>query len=508
MLELIKITKKFGDFYALKDVNLKVGDGEVHTLLGENGAGKSTLMNILCGLYQPTSGEIIYKDCEWHMDSPLTARNIGIAMVHQHFMLIEAMTVLENIMLCGLEEKGKLLNKTAVTKKVMEIEKAYDLQVEINEKVSNLSVGMQQKVEIIKALYNDAELLILDEPTAVLTDEEAAGLFKIIEKLKANNKSVIFISHKMKEVMQISDKITVLRRGQTITTVNAKDYSPQELANLMVGEKVITRTYEKKHVDSDDELIYELKDVSYHKESKHSGLKDICLKVHKGEILGVAGVDGNGQSQLAEFFTGIAKPSEGTRIYDGKNANDFKVIDFINDGLAHIPEDRNKMGLIGDMNIKDNIVLKDLEKKRFSKGHGKFILSKKITEYSNQMKEKYDIRCSSIEEEARNLSGGNQQKVILARELERNPKFIVAMHPTRGLDIGATNFIHNSIIEARDKGIGVVVVSADIDEVIKISDRIIVMFEGKIMGEISGSTPDMDKISAMMGGKEYESINN
>lgn len=508
MLELIKITKKFGDFYALKDVNLKVGDGEVHTLLGENGAGKSTLMNILCGLYQPTSGEIIYKDCEWHMDSPLTARNIGIAMVHQHFMLIEAMTVLENIMLCGLEEKGKLLNKTAVTKKVMEIEKAYDLQVDINEKVSNLSVGMQQKVEIIKALYNDAELLILDEPTAVLTDEEAAGLFKIIEKLKANNKSVIFISHKMKEVMQISDKITVLRRGQTITTVNAKDYSPQELANLMVGEKVITRTYEKKHVDSDDELIYELKDVSYHKESKHSGLKDICLKVHKGEILGVAGVDGNGQSQLAEIFTGIAKPSEGTRIYDGKNANDFKVIDFINDGLAHIPEDRNKMGLIGDMNIKDNIVLKDLEKKRFSKGHGKFILSKKITEYSNQMKEKYDIRCSSIEEEARNLSGGNQQKVILARELERNPKFIVAMHPTRGLDIGATNFIYNSLIEARDKGIGIVVVSADIDEVIKISDRIIVMFEGKIMGEISGSTPDMDKISAMMGGKEYESINN
>jgi len=211
---------------------------------------------------------------------------------------------------------------------------------------------------------------------------------------------------------------------------------------------------------------------------------------------------------LAEILTGIAKPSEGTRIYDGKNANEFKVIDFINDGLAHIPEDRNKMGLIGDMNIKDNIVLKDLEKKRFSKGHGKFILSKKITEYSNQMKEKYDIRCSSIEEEARNLSGGNQQKVILARELERNPKFIVAMHPTRGLDIGATNFIHNSLIEARDKGIGVVVVSADIDEVIKISDRIIVMFEGKIMGEISGSTPDMDKISAMMGGKEYESINN
>lgn len=507
MLELIKITKKFGDFYALQDVDLKVGNGEVHTLLGENGAGKSTLMNILCGLYQPTSGEIIFKDCQWHMDSPQTARGIGIAMVHQHFMLIEAMTVLENIMLCALEEKGALLNKAAVTKKVLEIQKTYDLQVDLNEKISNLAVGMQQKVEIIKALYNDAELLILDEPTAVLTDEEAQGLFKIIAKLKANNKSVIFISHKMKEVMQISDKITVLRRGRTITTVNAKDYTPQELANLMVGEKVVVNTFEKKNVTGDENIIYELKHVSYHKESKHNGLNDVSLKVHRGEILGVAGVDGNGQSQLAEILTGIARPDEGVREYDGIESNDYKVIDFIKNKVSHIPEDRNKMGLVGDMNVKDNIVIKDLEGKRFSKGSGLFLMGKKITDYAAEMKEKYDIRCSSIDEEARNLSGGNQQKIILARELERDPKFIVAMHPTRGLDIGATNFIHNSLIAARDRGSGVVVVSADIDEVIKIADRIIVMFEGRIMGEVSGSAPDMDAISSMMGGKEYERVN-
>ena len=505
MLELIKITKKFGDFCALKDVDLKVGDGEVHTLLGENGAGKSTLMNILCGLYQPTSGEIIYKDCQWHMDSPQTARSIGIAMVHQHFMLIEAMTVLENIMLCELHEKGILLDKNKVKEKVLDIEKTYDLEVDINEKVSNLSVGMQQKVEIIKALYNDAELLILDEPTAVLTDEEAQGLFKIIEKLKQKNKSVIFISHKLKEVMQISDKVTVLRRGQTITTVNPSEYTAEELANLMVGQKIVSKAYTK--VEKKKDIIYELKNVSYHKNSKHSGICDINLKIHKGEILGVAGVDGNGQSQLAEILTGIQKPEEGTRWYNGEEANQYKIIDFINHGVAHIPEDRNKMGLIGDMDIKDNIVLKDLETDKFSKAHGKFLLWGNIKHYAETMREKYDIRCSSIEEEARNLSGGNQQKVILARELERNPQFIVAMHPTRGLDIGATNFIHDNLVRARDDGSGVVVVSADIDEIMKISDRIIVMFEGKIMGEVSGKNPDMDKISSMMGGKQYERIN-
>ena len=500
MLELIKITKKFGDFKALDNVNLKVGAGEVHTLLGENGAGKSTLMNILCGLYRPDSGEIIYKDCEWTMDSPQTARSIGIAMVHQHFMLIEAMTVLENIMLCGLNEKGKLLDKDAVKKKIFEIQNTYDLKVDLNEKVSSLSVGQQQKVEIIKALYNDAELLILDEPTAVLTDEEAQGLFKIIEKLTSANKSVIFISHKLKEVKQISDKITVLRRGKSVATVDTKDYSSQELANLMVGEKVISETYEK--VNSEGEVVYCLDNVSYKKESKHSGLKNLTVQVRRGEILGVVGVDGNGQSQLAEILTGLCKPEEGIRYYKNDNANDLKVIDFIERGVAHIPEDRNKMGLIGDMSIKENIVIKDLEKSDFSKVKGKYLLNAAIKKYAMKMQDKYDIRCSGIEEEARNLSGGNQQKIILARELERNPDFIVAMHPTRGLDIGATGFVHRNLIKARDQGCAIVVVSADIDEVIKISDRIIVMFEGEIMGEVSGESPDMDKISSMMGGKK------
>lgn len=498
MLELKNISKKFGDFLALDHVNLKVKPGEVHTLLGENGAGKSTLMNILCGLYRPTSGEIIFKKKKQNMETPKVARDAGISMVHQHFMLIEAMTVLENIMLCSLEEKGTLLDVAGVTKKVKEIQEQYDLEVNLNVKVGELSVGQQQKVEIIKALYNDAELLILDEPTAVLTDKEVQGLFRIINKLVEKNKSVIFISHKLKEVEQISNTITVLRLGKSVASVSASVYGQQELANLMVGEKLITETYKK--VKGTDETVFKLEQVSFNKKSKHYGLNNISIEVKKGEILGVAGVDGNGQSQLAEILTGLNRPDSGNRFYKDENANEFKVIDFINKGIAHIPEDRNKMGLIGNLDIKENIVIKDIETKQFSKCKGLYLLKNEIIKYSEKMKEKYDIRCSSIEEESRNLSGGNQQKVILARELERNPNFVVAMHPTRGLDIGATNFVHRNLIEARDRGCSVVVFSADIDEILTISDRIVVMFEGEIMGEVPGENPDMNKISSMMGG--------
>lgn len=499
MIQLVGISKKFGEFTALKNVNLKIQAGEVHTLLGENGAGKSTLMNILCGLYQPSTGEIMVDDCQWIMDSPQTARNMGIAMVHQHFMLIEAMTAIENIMLCGLNEKGKLLDYDYNRKKIDEIQKAYDLNVNIDEKVSNLSVGEQQKVEIIKALYNEVKVLILDEPTAVLTDEEALGLFKIIDKLRSEDKSVIFISHKLKEVKMISDKITILRHGETVATVDTQDYTTQQLANLMVGEKLIVQTYGKSV--SKNEVQYKLENVSVNKQNKHSCLNNVNLEIRKGEILGVAGVDGNGQSQLAEILTGLSKPDEGKRFYKNQLANNYKVKDFIDKGVAHIPEDRNKMGLIGNLSIKDNMVLKDLGDTRFSKFNGLFLLEKNIRDYVSKMKEKYDIRCSNIEEESRNLSGGNQQKVILARELERKPEFVVAMHPTRGLDIGATTFVHESLVKAKDNGCAIIVVSADIDEVIKISDRIIVMFEGEIMGEVSGLNPDMDAISIMMGGK-------
>ncbi|HBE79617.1 MAG TPA: heme ABC transporter ATP-binding protein [Firmicutes bacterium] len=504
MLILENITKKFKDFYALNKVCLKVEDGHVHTLLGENGAGKSTLMNILCGLYQPASGEIIYNHERRKIDSPQKARELGIAMVHQHFMLIEAMTVLENIMLCSLEQKGILLDKESVLEKVLKIQEAYDLSVDVGEKVNMLSVGQQQKVEIIKALFNEAQLLILDEPTSVLTDEEAQGLFKIIKKLKEKNKSVIFISHKLKEVMQISDKVTVLRRGETITTVDPGGYSGEELAGLMVGEKVIEKTYDK--LQESGEIIYELKNVSFHKNSKHSGLSDINLQIKGGEILGVAGIDGNGQSQLAEILTGLKKPEQGERIYQDKKANGFSVSDFVKNGVAHIPEDRNKMGLIGDMEIKENLLLKDLDENRFSMARGWFLRKKAIQRYAVSMKEKYDIRCSGVKDEVRVLSGGNQQKIILARELERSPRFVVAMNPTRGLDIGATKFVYDCLIAARDRGCSILIVSADIDEIVKLSDRIVVMYEGRIMGEVSGAKPDMLKISSMMGGKSFATI--
>ncbi len=499
MIQLVEISKKFGEFSALENINLKIKEGEVHTLLGENGAGKSTLMNILCGLYQPTDGEIMVGNCELVMDSPQKARSLGISMVHQHFMLIEAMTALENIMLCEVNEKGAFLDYSASRKRITEIKEAYDLQVDIDEKISNLSVGEQQKVEIIKALYNDVKVLILDEPTAVLTDEETQGLFKIINKLRSENRAIIFISHKLKEVKYISDKITVLRHGKTVATVNAQSYSTQELANLMVGEKLVNQAYPK--TLSEDIVLVKLENVSYNKDSKHNSLNNISLDIRKGEILGVAGVDGNGQSQLAQMLTGMLSPQEGNIVYKNECANRYTIKDFIDKGVSHIPEDRNKMGLIGGLSIKDNIVLKEMNEDKFSKLKGKFLLKSKILQYAELMKNKYDIRCSSIDEETRNLSGGNQQKVILSRELERIPDFLVAMHPTRGLDIGATCFVHDNLINAKTEGCAIVVVSADIDEIIKISDRIIVMFEGEIMGEVLGADPDMDAISVMMGGK-------
>ncbi len=505
MLILENITKRFKDFYALNQVCLRVTEGEVHTLLGENGAGKSTLMNILSGLYQPTSGEVIYNNERQKIESPQKARQLGIAMVHQHFMLIEAMTVLENIMLCGLDQKGLLLNKESVLIKVLQIQEAYDLRVAVDARVNTLSVGQQQKVEIIKALFNDAQLLILDEPTSVLTDEEAGGLFKIIRKLKEKNKSVIFISHKLKEVMEISDRVTVLRHGKTIATLDPGDYSGEELAGLMIGEKTVEKAYDKR--EASREIVCELKAVSFHKNSKHSGLGDINLQIKSGEILGVAGIDGNGQSQLAEILTGLHKPDQGARIYQGQNANHFGVGDFIKNGVAHIPEDRNKMGLIGDMEIKENLLIKDLEQNKFSLARGWFLKKKAIRRYALRMKEKYDIRCSGMDDAVRVLSGGNQQKVILARELERNPRFIVAMNPTRGLDIGAARFVYDCLMRARDRGCAILIVSADIDEIIKLSDRIVVMYEGRIMGEVSGKQPNMARISSMMGGKRFETIN-
>lgn len=500
ILRMSGISKQFGEVYANRNVNLDIRCGEVHTLLGENGAGKSTLMNILIGLYQPTDGEIYLRGKKVSIDSPGTAVKMGIGMVHQHFMLVEAMTVFENIILGVTHDKSFFINKEKLQKEILELSEKYGLDIELDKEITEISVGAQQRVEILKALYRGAELLVLDEPTAALTDIEVQGLFKIIRKLKAEKKSVIFISHKMREVLEISDRVTILRAGEAVCTVNRADTTGTELANLMIGREMVPSVYEK--AESDGAPVLELKEVDYHKNNKHNGLNQVSLAVRKGEILGIAGVDGNGQSQLAQMATGVLAPESGSVYLKAKKVEKFLPKTFIDAKVSNIPEDRNKMGLVGNMTVEENLVLKATDKPAFSKLKGFFLKKKEIHAYALEMQKKNDIRCSSIEQEARNLSGGNQQKIILARELGEEPELLVAVHPTRGLDIGATGFVHDTMIKARDNGCGILLISADFDEILKLSDRIIVMFEGKIMGEYSGKNPPIEEISLAMAGKE------
>jgi len=499
ILRMEDITKKFGEVYANQDINLTIMEGEVHTLLGENGAGKSTLMNILIGLYQPSKGNIYIKGEKVKIDSPSKAVKLGIGMVHQHFMLVEAMTVFENIILGTSKDKSIFIKKDTIKKDIIELAERYGLDIEIDKEITEISVGAQQRVEILKALYRGAEVLILDEPTAALTELEVDGLFQIIRKLTAEKKSVIFISHKMREVLEISDQITILRTGKTVTTLKKDDTQALELANLMIGKELVTSEYEK--VTETKENIISLENVSYNKKSKHSGMSDITIAVGKGEILGIAGVDGNGQSQLAQMVTGIISPDSGTVYLNSKKITKFSAQKFIDANVSHIPEDRNKMGLIGNMSVKENLALKSLESSDLSIAKGFYLKKKAITKNADKLKEKYDIRCASVEQETRNLSGGNQQKIILAREMEENPELLVAVHPTRGLDIGATKYVHDKMIDSRNKGCGVLLISADFDEILKLSDRIAVMFEGQLVGIYAGKNPPIKEISLAMAGK-------
>ena len=500
LLRMENICKQFGAFFANQNVNLTVGEGEVHTLLGENGAGKSTLMNVLIGLYQPSAGKIFIRGKEVQISSPGVAVENGIGMVHQHFMLIEDMTGLENIILGDKRHSSPLLKVADDRKTVEELMERYGMEIDLDEKVGDMSIGMQQRVEIMKVLFRGADLVVLDEPTAVLTDLEVEGLFDIMHSLTSEGKSIIFISHKMREVMRISDYVTVLRRGRSVQTLKVADTTEQELADLMIGQKFTESTYEK--VEAVSEVAFELRGVSYRPNVKHGGLKDVSLTIHKGEILGVAGIDGNGQSELASLVTGLIRPEGGDVIGpDGNKIALYSPSGFIDSGMGNIPEDRNKMGLVGDMSLAENLVLKQTDSDRFSAGRGAWLKLDAIREYAENLAEVNDIRCTSVDQTARSLSGGNQQKVILARELDAHPKLLVAVYPTRGLDIGATEFIHDQIIAQRDAGCAVLLISADFDEVLKLSDRITVLFEGQIMGTYPGARPPIKEISLAMAGK-------
>ena len=423
LLRMEHISKRFGDFYANKDISLTVNRGEVLTLLGENGAGKSTLMNILIGLYQPTEGKIFLNGKEVRIESPSQAVKLGIGMVHQHFMLVEAMTVFENIILGDKHAKGLFIDRAARRREIEELSAKYGLDVQLDKLITEISVGEQQRTEILKALYHGAELLILDEPSAALTDIEVEGLFAIMQKLIGEGKSIIFISHKMREVLHISDRITVLRLGEVVGTVARADTDGQKLANMMIGKELTESQYEK--VDaSGAEVVASLDHVDYDKEHKHSGVNDMTLQIRSGEIVGIAGVDGNGQTQLAQLITGVITP-QGGKIY-----------------------------------LKDRSVAV------------------------------FDPEQVSEDE-----------MVILARELESQPSLLVMAHPTRGLDIGAASFVHEQMIAARERGVGILLISADFDEILEMSDRILVCFEGQIMGEFSGKNPPIEEISLAMTGK-------
>lgn len=505
MEELIRmehISKRFGAFYANRDISLAVRRGEVHTLLGENGAGKSTLMNILSGLYQPTEGRIFWNGKEEKITSPAHAVKLGIGMVHQHFMLVEAMTVFENIILGDRNAKGFFINREARRKEIQDLSRKYGLDVELDKDITEISVGAQQRVEILKALYHGADLLILDEPSAALTDIEVEGLFAIMKKLVDSGKSIIFISHKMREVLRVSDRITVLREGKAIATVDGKGVDEKELVALMIGHRLSEDQYRK--AESNGLTALKLDGISYHKKSKHNGLNGLSLELRRGEILGIAGVDGNGQTQLAQVVTGIIAPEEGEMFRGSDKVSVFDPSAFIRDHVGHVPEDRKLQGLVGDMSVSENLVLKATADRRFSYGKGMFLKKRAIRSYAEEMVTRYDIRCQSVNQQVRSLSGGNQQKVILARELEAVPEILVAAHPTRGLDIGATRFVHERMIEARDYGTGILMISADFDEILEMSDRIIVMFEGQIMGEFSGKNPPVEEISLAMTGKRRE----
>ncbi len=503
LLRMEHISKQFGTFYANKDISLSVYRGEVLTLLGENGAGKSTLMNILIGLYQPTEGKIFFKGNEVRIESPSHAVRLGIGMVHQHFMLVEAMTVFENIILGDKNTSGIFIDRAARRKEIEELSRKYGLEVELDKLITEISVGEQQRTEILKALYHGAELLILDEPSAALTDIEVEGLFAIMRTLVSEGKSIIFISHKMREVMHISDRIAVLRLGEIVGTVRREETDAQKLAGMMIGHELSESQYEKRDC-SDRETVAALSQVSYHPESKHNGLNDISLEVRRGEIVGIAGVDGNGQTQLAQLVTGVITPESGEVLVKQQKVAVFDPDDFILNGVSHVPEDRNLQGLIGNMSIAENLVLKQTDSDAFSKGKGALLNKRAIHDYAEEMVRKYDIRCRSVDQEVRDLSGGNQQKVILARELESDPDLLVTAHPTRGLDIGAAGYVHEQMDAARERGVGILLISADFDEILEMSDRILVIFEGRILGEYPGKNPPIEQISLAMTGREAQ----
>lgn len=494
-IELVGIDKSFGAVHANKNINLKVDKGTIHGIIGENGAGKSTLMSILYGFYQADRGEILIGGQPKVMADSQAAIAAGIGMVHQHFMLVENFTVLENIMLGA--EGGQLLAKgvSAARRELKRLEDEYDLKVNPDAVIEDLPVGAQQRVEILKALYRGADILILDEPTGVLTPAEADHLFKVLKVLRDQGKTIILITHKLREIMAITDDVSVMRRGEMVATRKTAETTVEELAELMVGRRVLLRV--EKGEPNPGKVLLSVKNLTVKDSRGVTMVDNVSFDVREGEIVGIAGVAGNGQSELLEAIAGIRKPASGEILIDGQpigNANAARLREL---GLAHIPEDRHHMGLVLKFEEYENAVLGYHRDARY--GKGPFLNLKAIQAEAVEKIEKYDIRPPNPRLKTANFSGGNQQKIVVAREIERDPKALIIGQPTRGVDIGAIEFIHRRIVEMRDAGKAILVVSVELDEIRSLSDRIIVMFAGKIVGE-KASDADEQSLGLMMAG--------
>lgn len=498
------ITKLFPGVLANDDISIEVDKGEVYTLLGENGAGKSTLMNILCGLSRPTSGEIFIEGVSYNFHSAKDAMNIGIGMVHQHFMLIPRLSVVENCLIGHKSEDLLKLDIDSSAKKISSIAQQFHMNIDPFALIEKLSVGERQRVEIIKALFRGAKILILDEPTSVLTPQETQDLFRMICKLTDEGYTVLFISHKLKEVMEISDKVTVLQSGRVVGKYRKQDCSINMLAREMVGRDVVLNFEQSEHKLGKTVLQVEGLTLLRDKKGNLNTLDNISFDIHQGEIFGIAGVDGNGQSELVECLSGLRKASAGTAIFEEKNLLLCSTRKIMGSGISHIPQDRQGSGLILSMNITENLIIQDYYKDSF--GKGPFLDWNYANNLSEGIIREYNIKTPDRYEAAQNLSGGNQQKIILAREISRKPTLLLAMHPTRGLDVGAIEYIHNTLIKKRDEGLAILLVSTELEEVMKLSDRICVMYEGKIMGVVKPKESSVEQIGLMMGGTKLDSV--
>ncbi|MBR0382419.1 MAG: ABC transporter ATP-binding protein [Eubacterium sp.] len=504
-IEMRNITKRFPGIIANDNITLTLKKGEIHALLGENGAGKSTLMSVLFGLYQPEEGEIYKDGKKVTIHDPNDANALGIGMVHQHFKLVECFTVLENIILGVEPVKGGLLNTEAARKRVMELSEKYHLQVDPDKLIEDITVGMQQRTEILKMLYRDNEILIFDEPTAVLSVQEIAELMQIMKDLAAEGKSILFISHKLNEIMEVSDRCTILRKGKYVGTVNTADTTPEKLSAMMVGRDISSKVEKKKAEPG--EVVLSVKNMCVSGGAhKKDAVHDVSFDVRSGEIVCIAGIDGNGQSELIYGLSGLEHIKSGSIFLEDKDMTRESIRQRSVLGTSHIPEDRHKHGMVLDYSLENNMVLQRYFEPEFTGGLG-ILKRDAIRKYTDRLIEEYDVRSGQgALTTARAMSGGNQQKAVIAREIDRSPKLIIAVQPTRGVDIGGIEMIHKRLIEQRDQGKAVLLVSLELDEVMDVSDRILVMYEGEIVGEFEPENVTVEELGLYMTGAKRQEV--